>query len=347
MTGMFAKVSLCFLTSALCCGGMGLYGQSALPVDEGTLLKQELELAKMERENLELRRELLKAQESAQRGEAAVAHIAELKRQMQTLTAARDEAMTKAEQTRAKADGLEAKVGKLSADIKKARKDLSEQSASIDMLKADVAREREVAEIAMKKLVEEQKAHRATQQAGKTVQERQGQETKKLQAELSRQSGRIESLEADAAKHLLDVKVLEANSSRQTQRIQFLEAEVERHLQTIKTLEESCATERLAKAALEAQVVQLTAAKEQKLSGEPVEAQAEEVVEKKTDVQLGETSEERKAEKVEVLPEEKVETTVRQLVEPKDKPAADSLKSLLDELSPDRMLLKAPAGSAN
>ena len=82
MTGMFAKVSLCVLTSALCCGGMGLYGQSALPVDEGTLLKQELELAKMERENLELRRELLKAQESAQRGEAAVAHIAELKRQM-------------------------------------------------------------------------------------------------------------------------------------------------------------------------------------------------------------------------------------------------------------------------
>ena len=46
MTGMFAKVSLCFLTSALCCGGMGLYGQSALPVDEGTLLKQELELVK-------------------------------------------------------------------------------------------------------------------------------------------------------------------------------------------------------------------------------------------------------------------------------------------------------------
>ena len=162
-------------------------------------------------------------------------------------------------------------------------------------------------------------------------QEQQGQETKKLQAELSRQSGRIESLEADAAKHLLDVKVLEANSSRQAQRIQFLEAEVERHLQTIKTLEEACATERLAKAALEAQVVQLTAAKEQKLSGEPVEAQAEEVVEKKT----------------EVLPEEKVETTVRQLVEPKDKPTADSLKSLLDELSPDRMLLKAPAGLAN
>ena len=185
--------------------------------------------------------------------------------------------------------------------------------------------------MAMKRVLGEQKAHRATQQAGKAVQERQGQETKRLQAELSRQSGRIESLEADAAKHLLDVKVLEANSSRQTQRIQFLEAEVERHLQTIKTLEEACATERLAKAALEAQVVQLTAAKEQKLSGEPVEAQAEEVVEKKA----------------EVLPEEKVETTVRQLVEPKDKPAADSLKSLLDELSPDRMLLKAPAGSAN
>ena len=78
-----------------------------------------------------------------------------------------------------------------------------------------------------------------------------------------------------------------------------------------------------------------------------MEAQAEEVVEKKTEVQLEETSEVRNAEKVEVLPEEKVETTVRELVEPKDKPTTDSLKSFLDELSPDRMLLKAPAGSAN
>lgn len=309
MMGMFAKVSLCVLAGSLCCGRMGLYGQSALPVDERTLLKQELELVKMERENLELRRELLKVQEAAQRGEAASAHVEELKRQMQALVEARDEATAKMEQARTQVSGLEQKIDKLSAELKKSRKDFSEQAAGIDILKADLTREREVAEVAMKKLAEEQKSRLATQQAGKAVEERHRQAEMKLQAELARQSGRIESLEADAVKHLRAIKSQEEMVGRQTQRIQSLEAEVERHLQTIKSLEAARTAERLTHASLEAQITQLSATKEQN----------------------------HPEEKMEVQPEAKTASP--------DKSEPDLLRSMLDELSPDRIFLKAPTES--
>lgn len=307
---MLARISLFVLTSALCCGEMGLYGQSTPPVDERTLLKQELELVKMERENLELRRELLKLQDSAQRGEAAIAHVAELTRKMQTLVAARDEAAAKAEQACANASGLAQRVDTLSEELKKVRKNFTEQAAGIDMLKADVAREREVAEVAMKKLADEQKSHLATRQACKTAQELQGQEAKTLQEELAQKSGQIEVLEADVAKYLREVKNQESTVARQAQRIQSLEAEVERLLQTAKTLEEACATERQAKASLEAKIAQLTAAREHNGPEEKVEA--------------------------------KVETKVEELPSPRDESAENNLKSILDELSPDRMFLKAP-----
>lgn len=350
MTGMFARFSLVVLTSALCCGGIGLYGQSAPPVDERTLLRQELELVKMERENLELRRELLKLQDSAQRGEAAIAHVAELKRQMQALVAARDEAAAKVEQARARESGLEQKIGKLSQELKKARKDFTEQSVGIDILKADLTREREVAEVAMKKLAEEQKSRLAVQQAGKAAEERQRQSEKKFQAELARQSGRIESLEADAARHLREIKSQEATLARQTQRIQSLEAEVERRLQTIKTLEETCAAERLAKASLEAQIAQLTAVKEQNRPEEkkedPPRGQVAEASSEQVEAQPEEKMVAQPEEKVVAQPEEKVTVPDEEPSRPVDKPAADSLKSMLDELSPDRMFLKAPTGSA-
>lgn len=340
MTGRFAKVSLFVLTGALCCGGMGLYGQSPLPVDERTLLKQEQELVKMERENVDLRRELLKAQESAQRGEAAIAHLAELKQQVQNLAAARDEAAAKADQANGKVTALEQTASKLSAELKKSQKDLADQSATIDELKSDVTRERDVAELVQKKLIEEQKAHRATQQAGKVAQERQGEAMKKmqeesaqqgeamkkLQAELAERSGRIESLEADVMKHLLDVKALEAATTQQVQRIQFLEAEVERHLQAVKTLEDACATGRVVQAALEARIAQLTATAEQK---DAVPAEQKDVATQEPNV-----------------PEEKAEPAVKEQPESKEKEEAAPQSTMLDELSPNAAAIKAACSDA-